>query len=235
MQPVFIEDAISVAANTVVDNVIVSNSSLRQYLRCPFNARALFMGVISATGLRVQVSYGAVNPIAESDLRVGTDLQAPNDVLNDLWFPNAGDQLVVRANNTTGGAIVLRYRIVLQFRDYASPGDALIMQRGPVVVANGAVDQQLLDGLTYERPPMNSVLTAYMTASATGLTRKVNVETISVAPPSAIPPLNRVPMDPFDMTVGDVQVVMDKLIQLPVSNASGGNLNVFWRTKLMAV
>lgn len=235
MQPVIIEDAISVAANTVNENVIVSNASLRQYLRAPFNSQALFMAVISATGLRVEVSHAAQKVIAESDLRVGTDLQAPNDILNDQFFPAAGDQLVVRANNTTGGALTLRYRLVLTPVEFAGgqrPMPKLVMQRGPIAIANGSVDTQLLDGLDFERAPWDCEMDVYMTASAAGITRKINVDTVSIAPPSAVAPLNRVPTRPFDMSVGDVEVPADKLVQLPVSNASGGSLNVFWRTEM---
>lgn len=240
MQPQIIEDSIAVAANTVVENIIAANNSLRSLLRSPFPANGKILAIISATGLQISLDYGSKNVLAPSDLRVGTDLQDPFDVLNDDWYVNEGDMLILRANNTTGGAITLRYRIVLT--PLAEPGQAVelppdsrVMQRGPVAVAAGVVDQQLLDGLRYERPPVPSTLEVFMTASAAGLTRQLYVEQDRISPPTSIPPLNRVPQDPSDSVIDGIEVPEDKLIQLPVSNPTGGALNVFWRTKLTEI
>ena len=53
MNPVIIEDTQSIAANTTVDNVIVSNTALRGLLMAPFPCRLYFLAVQSATGLVV--------------------------------------------------------------------------------------------------------------------------------------------------------------------------------------
>lgn len=232
MNPVIIEDQITIAANTVVDNVINSNSSLIQYLRVPFNCRCLFAGVISATGVRVDVSIGSVNAVSEADLRVGTDLQIPLDVLNDKFFGEKGKIIIVRASNTTVAGITLRYKIVLAPWMGELPASRLTMQRGPVAVAINAIDFQLLSGLRYERTPFNAVMTLLMTAAATGVTRKVNVDMEAVAPPQAVAPLNRVPQDPFDTVLSDIEILTDKLIQIPVSNPTAGAINVNWRIYL---
>lgn len=236
MQPVIIEDRISIAANTTNDNVIVSNASLRRYLRAPFPAQGKLVAIQSAAGLLISMDYGSKNVVADSQLRVGTDMQEPNDVVNDQWFPREGDQLVLRCSNTTGGALFLSYRIVLFPWDGQSAfpplPDARVMQRGPVSIPDNSVDFQLLDGLRYERPPVPSILEVLMTASAAGLTRELYVDTGSIAPASAIPPLNRVPLDPFDKTIEGVEVPEDKLIQLSITNRSGGALSVFWKTIL---
>lgn len=229
---IIIEDSISVAATSINDNVIVSNASLRRYLRAPFNCRGKIMAVISATGLRISLDYGSKNVVGESDLRVGTDLQDPLDVLSDMWFPEEGAQLVLRAANTTGGAITLRYRIILTEWEEELPPDCRVQQRGPVAVANNSLDQQLLSGLRYERAPVDSFLAVFMTASAAGLTRQIFCDTISIAPSSAIAPLNRIPQDPFDMNVEGIEVPADKQIELSATNLSGGSLNVFWKIKL---
>lgn len=240
MQPVIIEGTISIAAATVNDNVLVSDASQRRYLRVPqdfgLGAHGKLLACISATGVRVSLDYGSKNVVADADLRVGTDLRDPLDIVNDDWYPGPGDQLVLRAVNTTGGAITLRYRIVLEpWEDEQLPPDSRVMQRGPVAIANNTLDSQLLDGLRYERPPVPSMLEVYMTASAAGLTKQLFVESQSIAPPSVIPPINAIPQDPFDKVLQAIEVDVDKKIELSVSNTSGGSLNVFWRTKLTEV
>jgi hypothetical protein len=236
MQPVIIEDNISIAANSVNDNVIVSNSSLRRYLRAPFPAMGKIVATISALGLRISLDYGSKNVIADSDLRVAV---APNlmsdtlDTVNDVWFPNEGDQLVLRAANSTGAAISLNYRITLtDMTGQQLPPDCQVMQRGPVNIAIGAVDFQLLNGLRYERAPVPSLMKVLMSASASGLNRQVFVDTQSIAPPSAVVASNRVPQDPFDLSVESVECDQDKQIELSTSNPTAGALNIFWKQVL---
>lgn len=238
MQPQIIEDAISVAANTVVENIIATNNSLRPLLRAPFQANGKFLAIGSAAGLLVSLDYGSKNVVAPSELRVGTDIQDPLDVINDDWYVREGDILVLRVANTTGGALTLRYRIVLQ--PLAEPGaapiqlppDSRVQQRGPTSIAAAAVDVNLWDGLRYERAPTDSILEVFMTASAIGLLRQLYVAMDRISPPTAVPSLNRIPQDPFDSTIQDVEAPADDLLQLQVSNPTGGALNVFWRSKL---
>lgn len=241
MNPVLIEDSISIAATSVVDNLLVSNPSLRRYLRCPFPARGKFLAVQSATGLRVQLDYGSMNVIGDSDPRIvaaGNDLTDTLDNINDDWYPDEGDQLVLRVTNTTAGALTLRYRITLHplveeiGQKVRLPPSSRVMQRGAVAIANNTVDQQLLSGLRYERAIKPSFMKILMTSSAAGMSRQLFVANENVAPPSAITPNNRVPQDPFDVTIRDVEVEPDKLIELSVTNTSGGALNVFWRQVL---
>lgn len=232
MQPIIIEDSISIAANSVNSNVIASNTSLRRYLRAPFRAQGTIMAGQPTTGLRLDFDYGSKNVVADSEPRVVGGIEYPQDVLNDDWYCNEGDQLVLRANNPTAGALTLRYRIVLTPWEGDFPPDSRTMQRGPVAVATGSVDQQLLDGLRYERPPVDSLLYVLMSASAIGMTKQLNVDTDSIAPPSSVPPTNGMPRIPFDTVIQDVEVPQDKLIELSVSQATGGSLNVFWKTVL---
>lgn len=242
MQPVIIEDSISIGANTINENVIASNASLRGLLEAPFPARGALLAVQSAAGLRLDMNYGAQNVVFSAEPRVATFAEDPMDIINDEWFCEEGDQLSLRAVNTTGGALTLRYRIVLQplVGDDWTPGtpfdmsgfpDTVVMQRGPVAIANNTVDQQLLDGLRYERIPKPSILRVLMTQSAIGMLRQLYVEQDRIAPPSAISIANRIPQDPFDTTIQDVEVPANALQQLQISNASGGSLNVFWKTK----
>lgn len=234
MQPVIIEDSISIAANSVNENVLASNSSLRGVMRAPFRARGGLAAVQSATGLTFSLDYGSKNVVASSNARVSASTpDDPLDVINDAWFCEEGDQLVLRAANTTGGAIVLRYRLVLMdMSGQELPPDCRVMQAGPITVNAAAVDSQLLDGLRYERAPVDSILEVFMTQSAAGLLRALYVDMERIAPPSAISLNNRIPQDPFDKTVDSVQVIKDQLIQLQVSNPTAGALNAFWKIKL---
>jgi len=243
MNPLIIEDLISVAANTVNDNVIASNNSLRSMLNATFNGKGKFVGVISATGLRVDVGYGSQNVISSADLRVDTVMQEPNDVINDDFYVPMGSQLFIRAANTTGGAIVLRYRYQLDdLADLAAMGfgdgnlqpDMLVMQRGPVAVANGTTDQQLLDGLQYEQPPTDVTMDVLMTGSSSvaTFTKQLMIETQRLAPPTPFNANNRVPTKPFDEVLSDIQVRAQQRVSIPVTNNSGGSLNCFWRTEM---
>lgn len=238
MQPIIIEDTISIAAGATNENVLASNASLRGVIRAPFACRGGLAAVQSATGLLVEAGYGSKNVVASSNMRVSTSTpDDPFDVINDEWYASEGDQLFIRAVNPTGGAIVLRYRLVLV--PMALPGqlvqlppDTRVMQQGPTSIAAAAVDQQLLDGLRYERAPVPSILEVFMTQSAAGLLRQLYIDMERIAPPSAISLNNRVPQDPLDITVQGVEVDRDQLIQLQVSNPTGGALNVFWKIKL---
>lgn len=229
-QPVIIEDSISIAANSVNNNVIVSNASLRKYLRAPFRARGKLLAVQSAAGLTIDLDAGSKNFVASSNPRVVSAFENPNDIINEQWHVEEGDQLVLRASNNTGGALTLRYRIELHPVDERGP-DCRVIQQGPTSIADNTTDSQLLDGLRYERPPMDALLDIFMSASAAGLTRTLDIDTDNIAPPSAVNATNRIPQDPFDMTITGVETPQDKLTSLAVTNRSGGALNVFWKAK----
>lgn len=231
MQPVIIEDIIAIAANTINDNVIVSNPSLRRYLRAPFPARGKLLATQSAAGLVIDFDYGSKNVVASSNPRVVAGINDPENLLSDMWWCNEGDQLVLRASNPTAGALSLRYRIVLEPAEQLLP-DSRIITRGPIAIAAGAVDFQLLDGLRYERPPVDCMMDAYIIGSATGLTRTINIDTENISPPAAVNPINVIPREPFDITIHDVEVPADKLIEFAISNPTAGALNAFWKMRL---
>lgn len=236
MQPVIIEDNISIPANATVDNVIVNNPSLRRYLRAPFDCEAEIIATMSAAGISIDVDYGSKNVVSNYRPRIESaaePMQEDKDSINDQFYPQNGDQLVLRATNGTGGALNLRYRIVMTPTEGQEPQPDKRVTGNTVSIAAGAVDVQLLDGNRYERPPVPSSLNVYMTASATGLTRRVEVDTETIAPPSAIAPANRTPQAPFDLNVSGVEAPEDKQILLPVSNPTGGAITVFWRAELL--
>jgi len=240
MQPTIIQDAIAIAANSINENVIVSNPALRGLLEAPYPARIRLLAVVSAAGLRIDASHYSSKYAASCDLRVSASTpDDPLDVVNDDAFTQAGEQMVLRAVNTTGGSITLRYMIILEplvpdgwaGGNVDLPPDTLVMQRGPVSIADGTSAQQLLDGLPFERVNVPSILRVLMTQSAAGILRQLFIDQERIAPPSAISLNNRIPQDPFDSTISGVEVEANALQQLQVSNNSGGALNVFWKTK----
>jgi len=240
MQPTIIEDTISIAANSTNENVIVSNASLRGLLQTPYPCKIRLLAVQSAAGLRIDFDHGSKNTVKSSEIRVATFAEDPLDVINDEHFADEGEQLVLRAVNTTGGALTLRYRILLEPMVDDSwtvgmlvelPPDTRVMQRGPLSVPAATVDLQLLDGLAYERMEVPSLLRVLMSQSAIGMLRQLYIEQDRIAPPSSIAISNRIPQDPFDSTIDGVEVPANALQQLQVSNPTGGALNVFWKTK----
>jgi hypothetical protein len=245
MNPWVIEDSISIAAGVTVDNVIALNNSLRGLMQAPFPFRGGLIAVQTVTGLRIDLSIGSKRLVYSSDLRVGTTFQDPDDVVNDEFFGQEGDIIALRAANPTGGAIVLRYRFVgmpVVDESWAPgsgavqlPPDCLVMQRGAVSIANGTIDLDLLDNLDLQRLPYPVRAKFFMTASAAGMTRTLFIEQDRVAPPSFINITNRVPLDPFDMTIDGVEVPPNHDQKLQVTNQSGGALNAFWKQKCYEV
>lgn len=238
MQPVVIQDTIAIALGSTNFNVIVSNESLRPLQRLPFPAKLTLAMVASAEGLQVSFDCGSDNLVSDSNGRVSTSTpELPLDIVNDDAYGDEGDLLVLKAVNPTAGNISLRYMIIAE--PLAAPGEVVqlppntrVMQQGPIEITDGSVDVQLLDGLRYERARVDSIMTVLMTQSAAGLTREIYIDSERIAPPSTISLANRIPQDPFDLTVGGIECPADKLIQLTVSNQSGGNLDVFWKQKL---
>jgi len=238
MQPMVIQDTISIAANSTNNNVIASNSSLQILRRLPFPAKVTLAFVQSGTGLQMDFDIGSQNVVAVSNGRVsGSTPQIPLDVINGEAYGNEGDLLTLKAANTTGGALSLRYQIICE--PLAEPGQIVqlppnsrVIVQGPTAIVNNTIDFQLMNGLRYERPPVDSIGDLFMTQSASGITRQLYIDTEKIAPPSTISLENRIPQDPFDMTVSGFECPADKEIQISVTNQSGGTLSIFWKLVL---
>lgn len=237
-QPIVIQDAISIGANSVNNNVIASNDSLKILQMLPAASKVTILAVQSATGLQIDFDIGSSNVVAESNCRVSASTpENPFDVINDEIYGQQGDLMSLKAANTTAGAITLRYMIIAEPLAEAGemvqlPPNHRVTQQGPTSVANNTVDLQLLDGLRLERPSVDSILDVLMTQSAAGMFRSLFVDSERIAPPSSISLANRIPQDPLDMTVTGVEVEANKEIQLSITNQSGGALNVFWKVIL---
>lgn len=99
-----IQKEISIAANAVNDNIL-SGSSF-EFLR---NNSVVSVGLAgSATGLVANIQSGADIVLEESPILVKTTMPTiPDDMYyNDVGV--AGDRLVIRVRNTTGGALTVR-------------------------------------------------------------------------------------------------------------------------------
>lgn len=241
MDSIIIEDVQTIAASAIVDNLIVLNNALRPLAKIPFPCRGKLLAVISAVGIRVELSHGQRKVLASSDPRIPAVFspEDPNDIMADDWYGEPGEMLSLRVINTTVGALNIRYRILLEplYDDWVPgmqygplPPDTLVQQRTQSIAAATA-DLNVLDGLEFEQLPVPSMLRVLMTSSASGLTRQLYIEQQRIAPPSAISILNRVPMDPFDETIKGVEVAENDQQILQISNTTGGALTVHWKIK----
>lgn len=238
MQPTIIEDQISVAAGAINDNVIVSNASLRGLLNAPYPSRIRLLAVSSAAGLRIDATHGSSKYLDSSDVRVAAFAEDPFDLVNGDAYCQAQEQMVIRASNTTGGALTLAYRLILMpmvddswdGNPIELPPDTVVTQRLQSIAA-AAVDTQLLDGLTFQQIAEPVILRALMSASATGLTRQLFIDQDRIAPPSAVSTSNRMPQDPMDTTIDGVEVGPNAQQFLSVSNPTGGALTMRWKVK----
>lgn len=238
MQPTIIEDVISVAAGATNDNVIVSNPSLRGLLNAPYPSRIRLLAVVSAAGLRIDATHGSSKYVDSSDPRIATFAEDPIDLINGDAYCQAQEQMVLRAVNSTGGALSLAYRIILDplidenwdGNPVELPPDTVVTQRLQSIAA-AAVDTQLLDGLTFQQIAEPVILKVLMTGSATGLTRQLFIDQDRIAPPSAVSIANRIPQDPFDTTVDQVEVGPNAQQFLSVSNSTALALTARWKTK----
>lgn len=238
MQPTIIEDTIAVAAGATNNNVIVSNSALRGLLNAPYPSRIRLLAVTSAVGLTVSASHGSTLYASACAPRIATFAEDPLDLINENAFCQAQEQMVLRVNNSTGGSLDFRYRLEMipmvdetwDGNPIELPPDTVVMQ-DLMAITTLQQDVQLLDGLPFEQLDVPSVLTVFMTQSAIGCTRQLFIDQDRVAPPSAISIANRIPQDPFDTTIRNVEVGANQKQYLSVSNPTGGTLTVRWKTK----
>lgn len=104
-----IQNSVSIAANSVNDNVIAGS----QFEFLPYNARLDFGLVGSATGILVDV-YSGADALCEQ-MAISTANRFPINpddyTLKDVAM--AGERIKIRARNTTGGALTLFFGVVI--------------------------------------------------------------------------------------------------------------------------
>ena len=93
-----------VAANDSVDNIITG--SIYEFL--PFNAALSIGNNGSATGLVITINTGSDTVQEESPANVSTVSPVIPDDMDVQDVAAAGERLVIKARNTTGGALTLR-------------------------------------------------------------------------------------------------------------------------------
>jgi hypothetical protein len=106
------------------------------------------------------------------------------------------------------------------------------MQYSVSVPANSTI-QNVVSGQRYERVPFQAAVGAlYTTGSATGLQCELNVGGQSVTPPVDVNTNNRVPLIPDDQTISGWEALQGQLIQLSVTNTTGGALTFRWKIEV---
>lgn len=234
--PIIIQDTVSVAGVTTIENIIAQNTSAQRYIRPPMNVMCkLFLGVsaVAAAGLRVELIVDGKTIMDSSDSRAPASAAAlaqPDDMVVEQFFCPKGAQIVLRAVNANASALSTYYRIEMH-EAAARMLPQRITQRYVNSVAAGAT-VQLLTGLRYERPVVDSLLSVFATASAAGFTLEVLVDGQSVAPAMPVNANNRPPINPYDMLLDGIEVPDGSLIEMRATNTTGGALNFFWRTAL---
>lgn len=99
-----IQKEVSIAANSANENIL--SGSAFEFLRS--NAVVSIGLTASATGLVANIQSGADIVLEESPLEINTGYPLIPDEMyyNDVGV--AGDRLVIRVRNTTGGALTVR-------------------------------------------------------------------------------------------------------------------------------
>jgi hypothetical protein len=101
---VIIQKEVSVAANATVENLL--SGSAFEFLRGNAIVSAGVTG--AATGLVVTIQSGADIVLEESPVFIKTQYPIIPDEMYYTDVGVAGDRLVIRIRNTTGGALVVR-------------------------------------------------------------------------------------------------------------------------------
>lgn len=110
-----------------------------------------------------------------------------------------------------------------------------VLMQGSVSIAANSTNNNILQGQRYERSPFPAVGTLYVNGSAAGLVGELNVGGASVSGPVTCNASNRVPVIPDDLLVTDWEAVPNALIQVSITNTTGGALTAYWKVELQEV
>lgn len=105
--------------------------------------------------------------------------------------------------------------------------------QGSNSIAANTTNANVLTGQKYERPPGDALGSLYITGSAAGLEASLNVGGQAVTDTITVNTQNRLPVVPDDLMIDDWEAGEGSLIQLSVTNTTGGALTVNWRVELM--
>lgn len=224
MNPYIIPGEVSIPSG-LTQNVLTLIPAAERFIRNRFAAEVQFTAVQSAVGLLVDLYYSAKNVVDSCPLRVSTTIREQFDTINDQYYVKPGTLNILRVNNTTGGAITLNFKLAFQpIPVNKRGGDKLIMGINQSIGA-AASDVNVLDGRNYEYPVVPSLVSVFDTGSATGLTKRFEIESRTLVPDSDVNPANRFPINPDDMSIAGLEVGSNDRMLMPVSNPTGGALD----------
>lgn len=110
-----------------------------------------------------------------------------------------------------------------------------VVMQGQTAVAANTSNDNVLTGQRFERAPWPALGSLYVNGSAAGLRAELNVGGVSITPPIVCNVQNRSPVVPDDTLVGNWEVMPNSLLQLTITNTTGGALTAFWRVELQEV
>lgn len=111
-----LQDQISVAANTLNDDVLAGKRAKIVPLDSAALVRVYMTG--SAIGLRASFFVGGRNPQEESEVSVANRIPLdPDDLVISQLVVEPGDELYMPVRNTTVGALIFFYRVVIELID----------------------------------------------------------------------------------------------------------------------
>ena len=104
--------------------------------------------------------------------------------------------------------------------------------QGQAVIAAGDTDVDVIANKRFRIVDENSFGELLMTGSAIGLQAQMFVGKANVMEKSDISAANRIPQDPQDKLMDEIEIRAGQQLQLPVSNPTAGDLTVFWKIVL---
>lgn len=110
-----------------------------------------------------------------------------------------------------------------------------VLMQGSTSIAANSTDSNVIKDRRYERAPFPAVGTLYINGSAAGLTAELNVGGHSVSDPVTVNVQNRVPVIPDDLLISDWEALPNALIQVSITNTTGGALTAYWKVELQEV
>jgi len=93
-----------------------------------------------------------------------------------------------------------------------------------VSIAANSTNENVLSSSQYKTVPFNSLIRLMDTGSATGLRRSMTVSGTSIINRGVVSTQNRVPLDPDDTVVSEVEAFQGQEIFLSVENTTAGAL-----------
>lgn len=100
-----------------------------------------------------------------------------------------------------------------------------------ISIAAGA-SVNVISGKRFENVKANGLLSLLATASAVGLRQTLFVSNRNAVESSAVSDANRIPIEPDDMVVNEVDAVFGEKIFLEVTNPTGAAVTYFYRMEL---